>query len=109
MLRAGELRHRVTLQWDTGITVNEVGETTAAWTDFAGPLPAHVEPLAGRELWNAQQIQPDISHKVTIRYLANVTSKMRVIYGQRTFHIEGPPTNIGEKNRELMLMCREAV
>ena len=109
MLRAGDLRHRVTLQWDTGVTRNEVGETTAQWTDFAGPLPAKVEPLTGRELWNAQQIQPDISHKVTIRYLASVTSKMKVIYGSRTFHIEGPPLNTEERNIETVLMCREAL
>ena len=107
MLRAGELRHRVDLHSNTGATRNAFGEKPESWAAVATSLPAKVEPLTGRELWSSQQIQPDISHKVTIRYLAGLNAKMRVIFGTRTFNVEGPPKNIEERNIMLELMCRE--
>ena len=108
MLRAGELRHRIDIETDSGSSRNAYGETTASWETFKTNLPAKVEPLTGRDLFNAQQVQPDITHKVTIRYTADLTAKMRVIFGERTFHVEGPPKNYQERNIFLEMMCREA-
>lgn len=108
MLRAGELRHRIDLQSNSGSTRNAFGETAEAWATMAASLPAKVEPLSGRELFSAQQIQPDISHKVTIRYRQGLNAKMRVIFGARTFNVEGPPKNVEERNIVIELMCREA-
>ena len=107
-MRGGLLRNRVTIQRDAGTTPNGFGETAASWVDFAKCVPVSIEPLMGRELWSAQQVQPDVSHRITMRYMPGITAKMRVQYGTRIFHVEGPPLNLNERNRTIQLMCREA-
>lgn len=47
-MKAGRLRHRITIQQRT---VTNVGEaTTEAWTTFAADVPAEIRPLSGKEV-----------------------------------------------------------
>lgn len=69
---------------------------------------AVIEPLRGRELWRVQQVQADVTHKLTGVYVAGVTPKMRIKFKSRYFNIESV-INVGERNRVLELMCREVV
>lgn len=53
----------------------------------------------------SQQVQSEVTHKVTIRFRPGVTADMRVIHNGKVFNIVAPlPDNRG---RELVLMCRE--
>jgi len=105
-MQAGKLRHRVTIQTPTE-TQNAVGEVTRSWAAFTdGVVWAAVEPMNGREILMAQQMTSTATTKVTIRYLAGVTSKMRVLFGTRTFEIEYV-LNPLERNAEQVLLCRE--
>ena len=45
MLAAGDLRERVTIQ-QRGVSLDSIGENTAAWTDVA-TVWANAEPLRG--------------------------------------------------------------
>lgn len=104
-MKAGELRHRITF-------VRE--ETTGR--DASGGLIkgdkihartwASIEQLSGTELVHAQQKKPNSTHQITTRYVANITSDMRILFGDRTFNIEGID-NIDERNIELVILCRE--
>ena len=48
----------------------------------------------------------DATHRVKIRYLADVTPKKRFLFGTRELYIESVQ-NIDERNRELVLTCVE--
>lgn len=67
-----------------------------------------IEPLAGRELWNAQQVQSLVTHRIRMLYRAGITSAMRVKWGSRYFNIASV-INPEEANVELELMATEVV
>ena len=107
MLQPGALRHTVSIEKPVE-TTNAYGEREVTWVAHKSDWRASIEPLAGRELWQAQQVQADVSHRVRIRYVAGVTPRMRIVFGTRTFQISSI-TNTEERNVELVLLCREAV
>jgi len=65
---------------------------------------ARVEPLSGRELFQAQQIQASINTRFTIRHITGITPKMRISYDSKNYQIESV-INTNEQNREIQLMC----
>ena len=105
-MRAGDLRHRVTIQQPVE-TQNAYGEPVVAWQDVA-TVWAAVEPLRGREFFDAQQVQARVDHRIRIRYRADVTPKMRVLLGSRAFNIQAV-IEPESRRRELHLMCKEAI
>lgn len=110
-MNAGKLRHRVTIE-EGIVTLNDHGQEETVWQQFAPRLPACVVELSGRELWNAQQIKPDITLRVELRWLPGVTSKMRLKWHdcerERTLEIAAPPINPDGRKREMHLLCKEA-
>jgi len=103
-MQAGKLNKRVQLQ-EPAETQNSTGEEIQSYSTYT-TVWASIEPLQGRELEHAQQISAEVSHRVKIRYNANVAAKDRVIYGSRTLEIEAV-LNPEERNEELILMCKE--
>lgn len=106
-MRAGQLRHQITLQQLGTTDDGGGGVDTESWTDFA-TVYARVAPLAGRELVQAQQVNDELTHAITMRYYPGVSSKMRVKYGVRIFLIESI-VDEDERHRGLLLMCTEKV
>lgn len=103
-MRAGLLRHTVTLQERT--TADDgAGGVTETWVDV-DHIPARVMPLAGTELFAAQQNMSRVSHRIEMRYRDDVVSQMRLLYRERVFDIQAV-INVGERDRELHLMCEE--
>ena len=108
-MRLGALRHKVTIQEDTGTSKNSYGEVTASWTTLSGgSVFAAVEPLAGRELNEARQAHANVSHRVQCRHVAGVTPAMRISHDGRTLNILGV-VNLKERGWLLEIMCEEAV
>lgn len=105
-MRAGELRHRITIQQKTVVRDTYGGETVT-WTNTA-TVWAAVEPLSGREYFSAQQVQAEVNHRIRIRYRAGITTTMRVLWGTRVFDILAI-INLQERGREIHLMCKEVV
>jgi SPP1 family predicted phage head-tail adaptor len=104
-MEAGKLRHKVTLeQLDTG--QDSAGAVERSWSDFARDIWASVEPLSGREYFQAQQVASETSVRVRIRYRSGVLPTMRVVYGDRRFEILAV-IDPEERHRELQLMCSE--
>ncbi len=106
MIRAGELRHKIIIQQNTP-TRDAMNAEVDSWADYA-TVWASIEPIRGKEFWDSQQINAEITGKIKLRYLAGVISKMRVKFGMRIFEILSV-INPGEKNRELQLMVKESV
>jgi SPP1 family predicted phage head-tail adaptor len=74
-MRAGLLRHRLEIQVSTE-TADSQGEPVAAWAEEV-TVPSNITPLTGRELFSAQQVHAEISHKISLRYRSGVTVKKR--------------------------------
>jgi len=105
-MRAGKLRHRVTIE-SPYQTRDNIGGTEQAWTNMASRW-ASIQPLQGRELWEAQAVDARITMRVRFRYLANVTPACRIKFGTRYLNIVSV-LNRDERNIELECLCREDV
>lgn len=107
MVRAGVLRHRVTIQTpETG--QDDWGQPVEGWTDVLTDLPAEVRDIRGREFWQQQQAPGgDVNTRVRIRYRDDLTRQMRVLHLGRVLAIEAIIDPDG-RMAELHLMCREA-
>jgi head-tail adaptor len=79
--QSGKLRHRIDIQSvATTLTSPYNEDTTEVWTTDRVDR-ASVSPLTGRELVEAAQVNADVTHKVTMRYVPNLTStRNRLLY-----------------------------
>lgn len=104
----GELQHRITIERDAGETTNSLGQRVRDWQPIPGGSQAwaKIEPLSARELLLAQQTNTTITHRLTIRYRDGIDSKMRIVFGERVFFLEGV-RNLGEQGVWLELIARE--
>ncbi len=104
-MRGGKLRRVVTIQAPT-VAQTGTGNPRPSWATFAANVFARIEESSGKEQIQAGQVNPQRPATIYIRYLAGVTSGMRVMYGARTFEITSV-INVNERNRELDLTCVE--
>lgn len=90
-MKAGKLRHRITIEQLTNTQDPATGEIAESWTVFAADVPAQVRPLSGREILAADAAQSGTRVEFVIRYgnSVGVTSAMRVSH-------EGAKHNITE-------------
>lgn len=103
MIRAGELRERVTVQ-QSSETRNPLGEAIPTWSTFA-EVWASVNGVTSRELLLAGQQQTEISHRVKMRYLPGLTQQMRLAWRGRTLEIVSV---LEQDNRSVHeLICQE--
>lgn len=103
-MRSGELRHRIELLVDAS-TPDGMGGFTGGMTTFAR-VWAKIVPLRGRAFMEAKAAQSEVSHRIEMRYMDGITAAMKVRFEGRLFSIDAV-LNIGERNRELHLMCVE--
>src|SRR5262245_55743049 len=111
--------HRITVQERTE-TDDGHGGHTDAWSTLHARIPARVQPLQGRDLERAHQIDPRISHEVTLRFWRNYFGdldggRVRLVYhlsnllsDDRTFEIVSPPIDVDEAHDTLRMLVREA-
>lgn len=105
-VRIGALRHTVEI-WEETETRDAAGGVVKTWSKKA-TRKAAIEPLKGREFFEAQQLGAEITHKVTMRYYDGLDSTdHRLRFGTRVFNIMAPPINVDERNWKHLLMCKE--
>lgn len=108
-MRAGRLDKRVTIQ-SPATGQDAYGEPLNTWTNFVadgdGKVWASIVDLSGREYVVAAAVQNLVLTKITIRYLAGVAAKMRVVHGARIYNIEEV---LGQDKQSLLLMCSRGV
>lgn len=103
-MQAGRLRHRIIIQ-EPVTARNGYNETITTWARVA-EVWASVEPLSGREFFDAEHQQSDITHRVVLRFRGGITAEMRVLHHGRDLRVQSV-INAKERGRELQLMCRE--
>lgn len=106
-MRAGELRHRITVQESIAVQ-DETGQPIETWQDIA-TIWAKIEDLNGREYLAAKQVPAnEVTTRITIRWRDGIKPTMRVITEQRIFDIQSiiDPDGCMQK---LELMCKEVI
>lgn len=86
-MRAGRLRHRVTIQQNAP-TQNSLGEPVDAWTTYA-TVYADIRPLRTRELVAGGQVVAEVTTPIRIRRTSGVSAAMRVLHGSTVYSITG--------------------
>lgn len=104
-MRAGKLRHRISIERAIETQDSSYNEPTSQWVLFA-EVSASISPLNGRELIRAKQVELKTDTEIMIRYLDGLSPKMRIVYRDRVFEILSI-INTEERNRELRLLCSE--
>lgn len=96
-MRAGGLRHRITIQERSG----------AEWVYFASAWAAK-EQVSGQEQFEQsnQLLQDQELIRFRIRYRSNLTHRMRVIWDGRAFDIQRVE-EMDNHRREMGLLCLE--
>lgn len=87
-MRAGKLRHRITIEKPTNVQDPVTGATTAGWEPVA-TVWASVDPLSVREFISASATQSAVSARITIRYRPDIMANMRVLHAGGVYNIEG--------------------
>lgn len=105
-MRAGTMRHRVTLV--TVTTAEESGGAGYTESESTATVWADVQPISGAEGVVAGAERAPLTHTVRMRYRSGVTPRSRIKLGSRVLYITSV-ANVGERNRELLLSCEERV
>jgi len=88
-LRAGELNRQVKIQSRT-VAADATGDAVQTWADVA-TVWAKLSPLSGRELFQAQQVQTDVTHRVLLRHRPDVAlstaHRLVTVEGSRVLEI----------------------
>ena len=109
-MRAGQLRHSITIQQKV-LTVDANGDRTEAWTTYLTSW-ASIETGNGREFFAAKQVMADLTHTVRIRYYSGIRPDMRIAYldlktnTTRYFNIRAI-LNPDERNEMLTMQATE--
>lgn len=82
----GALRHRLIIQTPTQSQSDTTGFETDSWGAFA-TVWGSVKPMQGRERWQAMQVQPDVTHEITIRHLKGVNPEKRILAPKETTNL----------------------
>lgn len=112
-MRAGNLRRRARLERRQD-SRDGFGAVHSSWAEFAR-VWAGVEPIGGREYFQAQSVQSEVSVRIRVRWRGDVAgmgepSLIRVAVEERdgetrTYEVESV-IDVGGRGREIELMCR---
>jgi SPP1 family predicted phage head-tail adaptor len=109
-VRAGKLRHLVTIQQKVAGSPDQTAEGApdSDWSAVASNVWAVVEPLSGRELFAAQQFASEVTTRIRIRYRSGITAAMRVVFESRNYNVRYV-MDPDERHKELHLLCTQGV
>ncbi|WP_288659536.1 MULTISPECIES: phage head closure protein [Pseudomonas] len=104
-MRAGTLRHRITIQAPGQGQDPATGEMVQGqWVDVAA-VYASIEPLSGREFIASQASQSEVTVRIVIRYRPGISTQMRLVYQGLIYNIEGILADKHSGREYLTLMC----
>jgi SPP1 family predicted phage head-tail adaptor len=99
-----DLRQRITLQKKL-ITKDPEGIPMDIWQDIA-TIWAAIEPLRGREYFQAATVQSQNMIRFTIRYRKGITSEIRILYDSKFYDIQSV-IDVNGCHQQLELMAKE--
>lgn len=104
----GLMRHRVAIANPTRTPDGDGGYVDTWVAADPSPVWAKIEPASASAIERlvGNTIEAPISHLVTIRWHAGVTTRSRLTYDGRYFNVRGMQ-NFQERDRWLVLACEE--
>lgn len=105
-MQAGKLRHRVTIE--APVVAKTAGVQSTTWETYR-PAWVAIETLKGFDRANAQTTMPGAEVIITTRYIAGLTSDMRIVHGDMIYSILGQPNDVDGRHREHILTCDAGV
>jgi SPP1 family predicted phage head-tail adaptor len=101
------MTQQITLQ-TVAITQDSELNPVPAWTDW---LTVWAEPMdeTSREFYRLATNNTEITKVFRIRYMAGVTSRLRIRFKGRYLELIGDPVNEGERSISLLLSCKAVV
>lgn len=108
-MSAGKLREPITIQRKQTAS-DGMGGQALQWVDLFATL-ADVRPVSGREAVQAvraMQLQASITHRIYIRYRADLTAADRILLRGQPLQVRAI-INIEMRNRWLELACDQRV
>lgn len=88
------------------------GATPQEWKP-KGTVWASIEPLEGRQLFEAQQARSETTVRIRMRWHPEVAAStgktLRLCHDDLVYRIQGRPINVGTKGKELEVLCHEWV
>ena len=104
-MRAGRLREIANIQSFTE-SISGSGQVTRGWTALFSNVFCLVEPVRGKENYQHDKTNAEMTHRIKMRWHNGVTPKMRVIWNSRTFNIVEIKEDYKHAD-ELHLLCIE--
>lgn len=101
-MRAGRLRHRLAIYRPT----KSAGVSGAETLNLIGSFPAEIAPISGKEYVALGGTTDSVTHKITMRYLHNITTACVGYYAGRRFDFK-QVISPDERRRELQIMAVE--
>jgi SPP1 family predicted phage head-tail adaptor len=102
----GHLRHKLTVLAEQDGDADAFGAPVREFLS-AGTVDAEVVHLSGVELQIAQQVNAQVTHRVTLRYLHGLTVQHRFQLGERSLEIFDI-NDVDERHICHICLCREA-
>lgn len=105
---SGKLRHRITAERQV-TTKDAAGQINDTWTVLFTRM-ADLEPVSGREYFNASGERAEITTQIRVRYDAATASLKpydRILHGSTAYDVMSV-INVRERNRELLIMAKRA-
>lgn len=101
-----KLRHTVYIQ-NLQDSQDSFGQPVPSWPPYK-TVRAYVEPLNGRELFAAQQVNAETTTRITIRYTPGINATMRIVHESIIYNIH---SIIDPEMRHvwLIMMCGSGV
>lgn len=90
--RRGAYRHYLTIERRVETTEDSRGAIVPSWLPVANRW-GEIRPLSGRELFQAQQVENDVTHRIEFDYFEDLTSTHRIKWddtrgNEHTAHIK---------------------
>ena len=102
-LLVGSLRHRAGLYRRVETRSASDGEVIESYS-LIGYTRARLEPLNGREFFQAGAGQAELTARVVLRYRTDIDDKDRILIDGKTYAVSAPPINVDGRGRVLHLM-----
>jgi len=84
-MNTGRLRNRISVQTSTA-GVDGAGQATLTWATTT-TVKGAIYTLKGKEYLSSDKNITQVTHRIIIRWINNLTPKMRFVWNSRTFNI----------------------
>jgi SPP1 family predicted phage head-tail adaptor len=107
-IEAGRLNKRLKLYRPADVRDRRADGQPIDSSVYVAEVWASIEPLSTRESFQQQQVQGSISHRIIVRYRADLRGDWWGVFNGRTFQFT-PPRDPDEKHEELEILAEESI